>query len=57
MKMHWAVRTLLVVGGGAARGGAARVVLRAIQGAISYMASLVRGRCGARSNFIVRVLR
>jgi hypothetical protein len=42
MKMHWAARTLLGAGRGAERDP--RLVLRAVQGAIGYMVSLVRSR-------------
>jgi len=42
MKMHWAVRTLLAPGQGPQRDP--RLVLKAVQGAISYMVSLVRSR-------------
>jgi hypothetical protein len=43
MKMHWAVRTLL--GPGRGPQGDPRLVLKAVQGAISYTVSLVRSRC------------
>ena len=42
MKMHWAVRTLLGPGRGPQHDP--RLVLRAVQGAVSYMVSLVRSR-------------
>jgi hypothetical protein len=42
MKMHWAVRTLLAPGHVPSRDP--RLVLRAVQGAVGYMVSLVRSR-------------
>lgn len=51
MKMHWAARTLLAPGHrGGAGGSDPRLVLRAVQGAISYMVSLIRSRCDCHAS-------